>query len=332
MRRSWPRSSSRSPPQRCSCASATRGPLLEPDLVLREELDDAVLVSRHIDLVALRPVGHLPGERLLIGGEPFGNTETKTDRFADTRLDATAGLDRDRLARPNLIGGAVDPLAVDEDVAMADELSSLGARAGEAQAVDDVIQAQFELTQQFLTRCLGPPAAGIEVARQLPGGDPVKPLHLLLFSQLEEIVGIALAAAPLLPGAALLPRRIGTADAAALARNLAGPLQAEFDTGSAREFFDGTTGSHAKPIPLYTALSNLSEFDPDRYRGRDRDRLIERSTAFVVVDEIDGLRLARTRKEEPNLDPLKDRRVRPVSNAFDGGLNLIQANAGIARP
>src|SRR3989441_3724045 len=253
MRRSWPRSSSRSPPQRCSCASATRGPLLEPDLVLREELDDAVLVSRHIDLVALRPVGHLPGERLLIGGEPFGNTETKTDRFADTRLDATAGLDRDRLARPNLIGGAVDPLAVDQDVAMAYELSSLGARAGEAQAVDDVILAQFELAQQFLTRCLRPTAAGIEVARQLPGGDPVEPLHLLLLSQLEEVVGIALAAAPLLPGAALLPRRVGAADAAALARNLAGPFRPSSTPARRERFFTGRRGALRKPYPYITA-------------------------------------------------------------------------------
>src|SRR3989442_1678857 len=73
-------------------------------------------------------------------------------------------------------------------------------------------------------------------------------------------------------------------------------------------------------------------FDSHVHRGRDRDRLVERSTAFVVVDEIDGLRLARALEAEPDLDPLKDRGVRPLPDAFDGGLSMIQANAGIPRP
>src|SRR6266566_5596904 len=148
---------------------------------------------------------------------------------------------------------------------MAHELSSLGTRAGESQTVDDVVEALLELAQQFLTGGLRPATAGIEVARQLSGGDPVEPLHFLLLSQLEEVVGLPLAAAARLPGAALLARRVGAADAAALACNLARALEAEFDAGSAREFFDRATGRHAKPIRLYAALSNLSEFDPDIY-------------------------------------------------------------------
>ena len=53
---------------------------------------------------------------------------------------------------------------------------------------------------------------------------------------------------------------------------------------------------------------------------------------FVVVNEIDGLRLARTGEEEPNLDPLKDRGVRPEPDPFDGGLDLLQAHAQVSRP
>src|SRR5256885_10134712 len=94
---------------------------------------------------------------------------------------------------------------------MTDELSSLGASAGESQTVDDVIEALLELAQQFLTGCLRAATAGVEVARQLPGGDPVEPLHFLLLSQLEEVVGLPLAAAAHLPGAALLARRVGAA-------------------------------------------------------------------------------------------------------------------------
>src|ERR1700686_385345 len=99
-------------------------------LVLREELDDPVLVGRHSDLGALRPMPHLPAQSLLAGGQPFGNLETEADRVTDERLDAAAGLDRDRLAWPNLIRGGVSPLTVDHDVPVADELSSPGAGGG----------------------------------------------------------------------------------------------------------------------------------------------------------------------------------------------------------
>src|SRR5437762_12688646 len=88
--------------------------------------------------------------------------------------------------------------------------------------------------------------------------------------------------------------------------------------------------SSAQPTPRYTALSNVSDsFDPDVYRGRDRDRLVERSTAFVVVNETDGFRLVRTLEAVQDLDSLKDRGIRPVPDAFDGGLDSIQANAAV---
>src|SRR5437870_12420947 len=149
---------------------------------------------------------------------------------------------------------------------MAHELSSLGTRAGESQTVDDVVEARLELAQQFLTGGLRPATAGIEIARQLSGGDPVEPLHFLLLSQLKEIVGIPLAAAALL-GAALLARRVRTADAAALARNLAGPLQAEFDAGTAREVVDRTAGSHAEATPLETGRPNVNHAHRRRTGG-----------------------------------------------------------------
>src|SRR5256885_15861561 len=94
---------------------------------------------------------------------------------------------------------------------MTDELSSLGASAGESQTIDDVVEALLELAQQFLTGCLRAATAGVEVARQLPGGDPAQPLHFLLLSQLKEAVGLPLAAAARLPGPALLARRVGSA-------------------------------------------------------------------------------------------------------------------------
>src|SRR5256884_9234072 len=102
---------------------------------------------------------------------------------------------------------------------MTDELSSLGAGAGESQTIDDVVEALLELAQQFLTGCLRAAAAGVEVARQLPGGDPIEPLHFLLLPQLEEVVGLPLAAAARFPAAAPPARRDGRADPPAPAAN-----------------------------------------------------------------------------------------------------------------
>src|SRR2546423_14549656 len=112
---------------------------------------------------------------------------------------------------------------------MTDELSGLGAGAGESQTIDDVIEALLQLAQQFLTGCLRAAAAGVEVARQFPGGDSVEPLHFLLLSQLEEVVGLPLAAAARLPGAALLARRGGGGGAGALSRHPGRPPQAGVD-------------------------------------------------------------------------------------------------------
>src|SRR5438132_7928292 len=140
---------------------------------------------------------------------------------------------------------------------VADELSSLRTGAGEPQAIDDVVQALLELTQEFLAGRLRPAAAGIEIACQLPSRDAIEPLDLLLLSQLEQVVGITLASPALLSGAALLPGRIGAANTAALARDLAGSLQTEFDPGATGEFLNGTTRRHGLRIPLYAGPLNV---------------------------------------------------------------------------
>ncbi len=88
---------------------------------------------------------HTSAQRLLVRDEPLRNRETETDGIPYQWLDRAAGFDRDRLTGPDLIRGAVHPLAVDEDVTVADELPGLGARAREPQAVDDVVQPLLEL-------------------------------------------------------------------------------------------------------------------------------------------------------------------------------------------
>src|ERR1700694_2075592 len=93
-------------------------------------------------------------------------------------------------------------------------------------------------------------------------------------------------------------------------------------------------------IPSPTVDRNLlagprclgDDLDLDVYRGRDRDRLIERSTALVVLDEGNRRRLAWTGEAKPVADPLEDRCVRPMPDPFDGGLDVVEAPPGISRP
>ena len=85
-------------------------------------------------------------------------------------------------------------LAVDRDRLVAHELARLGARGGEAHAVDDVVEAALEQLQQVL-------AGGARAARRLAVvvaelalEHAVHAAQLLLLAQLQAVVGQALPA------------------------------------------------------------------------------------------------------------------------------------------
>src|SRR5690606_41123801 len=68
-------------------------------------------------------------------------------------LEALAlGLDLDRLARLHAEGGTVDDLAVNEDVAVNHELTSLCGRAGEARTEHEGVETHLEELDEVLTR------------------------------------------------------------------------------------------------------------------------------------------------------------------------------------
>src|SRR4029077_17140288 len=116
-----------------------------------------------------------------------------------------------------------------------------------------------------------PGPGGIEIALELAGRDAVEMLDFLLLSELRQVVGIALAAATLLPGAPLLPGRKRPPGVAALAGDLAGSFEPEFDAGSPGELLERSTGSHAGPIPLSIGLLNLF-INPQTAKTRKRSR------------------------------------------------------------
>src|SRR3954463_10965439 len=106
-------------------------------------------------------------------------------------------------------------------MAVPDELAGLRARGGEAQPVDDVVEAQLEHAQKVLARDAAAPAGLVVVASELALEDAVVAARLLLLAQLQQVLRL-LDAAP-----AVLARRVGAALDAALVGEAALTLQEE---------------------------------------------------------------------------------------------------------
>src|SRR6476646_10466500 len=84
----------------------------------------------------------------------------------------------------------VDLAAVDPEVAVHDQLAGVAAGAGEAGAVDDVVQAALEQLEQVVTG-LALPARGLGVVVvELLLQHAVGEAGLLLLAQLEEVLAL----------------------------------------------------------------------------------------------------------------------------------------------
>src|SRR5215831_1709400 len=193
-------------------------------VLLRVELDDELLANRQRDVVASREHLHLALEAVLRELEPLRHTAPLdgAERVRDARHLLRRFLHVDRVIWPDEIRRNVHPAAVDLEVSMANELARLGVVRGEAETVDDVVQATLEELDEVLAgHALH--ARGLEVvAAELALGDAVDALHLLLLAQLLAVVG-RLAAARL----AMLARRIRAALVAALVGVAAVALEEE---------------------------------------------------------------------------------------------------------
>jgi hypothetical protein len=83
-------------------------------------------------------------------------------------------------------------------MAVAHELPGLRARCGEAQAVDDVVEARLEEPQQLLARDAGAAGRLLVVVAELFLEQAVVPARLLLLAQLEQLLALLDAAATVL--------------------------------------------------------------------------------------------------------------------------------------
>src|SRR5262245_39847334 len=120
--------------------------------LLRVELDDQRLLDGGVDLVAIGCLEDLAGEAVVVGLEPGSDRGGQVGRVADYLLGGRARLEHDHVVRLDLVRRNVHPPTVDEEVAVADELPRLRPGRGEAEPVDDVVQACLEHAEQVVAR------------------------------------------------------------------------------------------------------------------------------------------------------------------------------------
>jgi hypothetical protein len=85
-------------------------------------------------------------------------------------------------------------------VAVVHELARLAAGGREAEPVDDVVEAHLEHPQQVLARDAGLAVRLLVRAAELLLEHAVEPARLLLLAELEQVLALADAPAPVLPG------------------------------------------------------------------------------------------------------------------------------------
>src|SRR3954451_4498752 len=218
--------------------------------LLRIELDDELLLDRRGDLHALGPAQHLRGELVVVRLQPCGDLGDELGRVTDHRLDIGAGLERDHVVLPHLVGGDVDAASVDGPVAVADELAGLPARGGEAEAHEHVVEAALEDAQQVLAGDALLTGSLLVVVAELLLEDAVVAARLLLLPQLHAVLGLLLAPAAVIAG------RVGAALDAALVGQAALALEEQLLPLTAALLALGRViACHSDPSPLAGAAA-----------------------------------------------------------------------------
>src|SRR3546814_698530 len=167
-------------------------------LARRVVLDDELHVTRDGHLGAL---GATHQARLQLveldlevardGGQHLGVTTGGGDLEG---LEALAlGLHVHQLARLHAERRAVDELAVDEDVAVHDELACLRGRAGKTRTHHDRVQTHLEQLDQVLTSQAVGATGLVERDAQLLLADAVLLAQTLLLAQADGVVAVLLA-------------------------------------------------------------------------------------------------------------------------------------------
>src|ERR1700722_16596181 len=172
--------------------------------LLRVVLDDELLLDLGVDLGPARELVHENAHLLRHDLKPG-----RDDPLADfgARDDHRGQLERlvrnlDHVVLANAVGGDVDPLAVDQEVAVPDQLAGHVPALGEPGPEHDVVQPALEDLQQGLAGTAGLAGRLDVVAVELLLKHAVDATGLLLLADLQQVLAV------LLPDAAVLARRV----------------------------------------------------------------------------------------------------------------------------
>src|SRR5579884_2869018 len=155
-------------------------------------LDNQGLVEEgHLDLIAGWQVQNLAAVVGRVEAEPIRHGLGLEHLVVGVEVLAAAALrpHRDLVPRLDQEGRDVGLPPVDDEVPVPDELPRLLARVGEAEAVDDVVEAALENLQQVVARHATPPHGLGEVLVELRLHHAVEAADLLLLPQLQAVLG-----------------------------------------------------------------------------------------------------------------------------------------------
>ena len=176
--------------------------------LLRVELHDELFLGRQRDVLPRRLPDHPSDPVLLVQGQPL--QKRRAGPGLEALLDGAElsglGLHGDLVTRRHLIARNVDDAAVHLDMPMPNQLASRRPAGGEAHAEDDVVQPGLQGDDEVLTRDARSGRGPLEEVPELLLVQAVDPLHLLLLTKLDRVVGL-LAATGL--RRAVLARRVG---------------------------------------------------------------------------------------------------------------------------
>jgi hypothetical protein len=162
----------------------------EREWLSRGQFDDQLGLNRQRDIIDVRET-----KDASFGSIAAGDAEEVRDggmAFLELRLDEAkafgTSLDRDEIACMDEVAGNGDFFAVDPDVTVTDKLPGLGTRAGEAETMNNIIEATFEEAHQGVSGIPDRAVGNREITAELAFVEAVVTLDLLLFSQTERIV------------------------------------------------------------------------------------------------------------------------------------------------
>src|SRR5690606_14943177 len=223
--------------------------------LLRVELDDQLLLDGQRDVRPPRPLEQPPRPRRLVHCQPRNRLRPalRLQRRLHGEQILRGRLDPNLVARPRLVARDVDDPAVHLHVPVPDELPRLLPARRKAHPVHHVVQASLQRDQQVLTRHARLLRRTVEQVPEVPLGDPVDPLDLLLLPELLRVVGCL---APPRLRETVLPRRVVAPLDRALLRVALRPLQEQLLPLAAAKLADRTrVASHVGPSsPLRSCI------------------------------------------------------------------------------